>query len=108
MTEFLVRGRGEASVHEMKVLQDGPPPGGFPSVRFGRRIPSGGPTGTAIFGVSALVIAYGFYKVRCRGWSWHTAARRARGSRLSQPGSSWLAPRATCRAPSREGGEAVA
>jgi hypothetical protein len=66
MTEFIVRGKGEASVRDMKVLQDGPPPGGFPSVRFGRRIPSSGPAGSAIFGVSALVIAYGFYKVRAR------------------------------------------
>ena len=94
MTETLARGTpGMRSVHDMKVVQDGPPPGacarlrgtpttpqclscasphpaapllpgGFPSVRFGRRIPNTGPTGTALFGVSTLVIAYGFYKVR--------------------------------------------
>ena len=30
--------------------QDGPPPGGYPSVRYARRIPSTGPTGVAFFG----------------------------------------------------------
>ena len=59
-------GPGLRSVKDMPVLQDGPPPGGFPSVRYGRRIPNTGPTGAAIFGVSALVISYGFYKVRLR------------------------------------------
>ena len=88
MTEALIRGGpGLRSVKDMPVVQDGPPPGarprrrtlhttaatdahtagGFPSVRFGRRIPNTGPTGTAIFGVSALVIAYGFYKAWRRG-----------------------------------------
>lgn len=57
-------GQGLRSVKDMPVLQDGPPPGGFPSIRYGRRIPNTGPTGAAIFGVAALVISYGFYKAR--------------------------------------------
>lgn len=57
-------GPGLRSVKDMPMLQDGPPPGGFPSIRYGRRIPNTGPTGAAIFGVSALVISYGFYKAR--------------------------------------------
>jgi hypothetical protein len=64
MTEAHIRGTTGVSVKTMPVLQDGAPPGGFPSVRFGRRIPNTGPTGTAIFGVSALVISYGFWKAR--------------------------------------------
>lgn len=51
------------SVKDMPMVQDGPPPGGFPSVRYGRRIPNTGPTGTALFGITAVVMAYGFYKV---------------------------------------------
>jgi NADH dehydrogenase (ubiquinone) 1 alpha subcomplex subunit 13 len=65
MTETIMRGGpGLRSVKDMPMLQDGPPPGGFPSIRYGRRIPNTGPTGAAIFGVSALVISYGFYKAR--------------------------------------------
>ena len=52
------------SVKDMPVLQDGPPPGGFPSVRYARRLPSTGPTGFTLFAVGAAVMAYGFYKVR--------------------------------------------
>ena len=52
------------SVKDMPVLQDGPPPGGFPSVRYARRLPSTGPTGFTMFAVGAAVMAYGFYKVR--------------------------------------------
>ena len=44
-------------------MQDMPPPGGFPAVRFARRIPNTGPSGVAIFTVSALVIGFGFYRV---------------------------------------------
>ena len=51
------------SVKDMPVLQDGPPPGGFPSVRYARRLPSTGPTGFTMFAVGAAVMAYGFYKV---------------------------------------------
>ena len=46
------------------MLQDGPPPGGFPSIRYARRIPSTGPTGFTLFAVGTAVMAYGFYKVR--------------------------------------------
>ena len=45
------------------MLQDGPPPGGFPSIRYARRIPSTGPTGFTLFAVGTAVMAYGFYKV---------------------------------------------
>ena len=47
----------------MPVLQDAPPPGGFPAIRIERRLPSTGPTGVAIFAVGAAVSAYGYYKI---------------------------------------------
>ena len=43
--------------------QDGPPPGGYPSVRYARRIPSTGPTGVAFFGAYLGAMVYGFYQV---------------------------------------------
>lgn len=43
--------------------QDGPPPGGFPAIRYGRKIPNTGPSGVAMFGIGAVIMAYGFYKV---------------------------------------------
>jgi NADH dehydrogenase (ubiquinone) 1 alpha subcomplex subunit 13 len=49
------------------VLQDTPPPGGFPAIRIDRRLPSTGPTGVTIFAVGIAVSAYGYYKV---GGSW--------------------------------------
>lgn len=49
----------------MPVVQDGPPPGGFPSVRYARRLPSTGPTGFTLFAVTAVIMAYGFVKVSC-------------------------------------------
>jgi NADH dehydrogenase (ubiquinone) 1 alpha subcomplex subunit 13 len=64
MTETLRRGYpGMKSVMDMPVVQDGPPPGGFPSVRYARRLPSTGPTGPTLFLVSGAVMAYGFYLV---------------------------------------------
>ncbi|EFN59668.1 hypothetical protein CHLNCDRAFT_59533 [Chlorella variabilis] len=64
MTEFLRRGApGMKSVKDMPVVQDGPPPGGFPAIRYARRVPSSGPTGLTLFTVGAAVMAYGFYKV---------------------------------------------
>lgn len=51
------------SVKDMPIIQDGPPPGGFPSVRYARRIPSTGPTGFTLFAVGAAVMAFGFYRV---------------------------------------------
>jgi NADH dehydrogenase (ubiquinone) 1 alpha subcomplex subunit 13 len=47
----------------MPVLQDGPPPGGFPAVRYARRVPSTGPGGFTLFAVGGLVMAWGFVKV---------------------------------------------
>lgn len=64
MTEVIIRRKkGMTSVHEMPILQDGPPPGGFPPVRFARRIPNSGPGGVAVFLVSAGIISYGLYQV---------------------------------------------
>lgn len=64
MTEILKRNRpGMTSVKDMPILQDVPPPGGFPAIRIERRLPSTGPTGVTIFGVTAAVMAYGYYKV---------------------------------------------
>ena len=54
---------GPQSVKDMPVVQDGPPPGGFPSVRIARRIPSTGPGGFTVFAVSSAIMAYGFYLV---------------------------------------------
>jgi NADH dehydrogenase (ubiquinone) 1 alpha subcomplex subunit 13 len=51
------------SVKDMPIIQDGPPPGGFPAVRYARRLPSTGPTGFTLFGVGGLIMAYGFYQV---------------------------------------------
>jgi NADH dehydrogenase (ubiquinone) 1 alpha subcomplex subunit 13 len=47
----------------MPVVQDGPPPGGFPAIRYARRVPSTGPTGVTLFAVGSVIMAYGFYKV---------------------------------------------
>merc|ERR1712010_436115 len=64
MAEGLRRGSpGMKSIKDMAMRQDGPPPGGFPSIRYGRKIPNTGPSGVAIFGIGAIIMAYGFYKV---------------------------------------------
>jgi len=64
MTETTIRGhKGMTSVKEMPVLQDGPPPGGFPAVRYGRRIANSGPSGAAVLLVSSAVIGWGMYQV---------------------------------------------
>lgn len=47
----------------MRVVQDGPPPGGFPAIRYARRVPSSGPGGVTLFGVGIAVMAYGMYCV---------------------------------------------
>lgn len=51
------------SIKDLPILQDAPPPGGFPSIRIERRLPNTGPTGIAIFGATAAVMGYGFYQV---------------------------------------------
>ena len=51
------------SVYDMPVVQDGPPPGGFPPLRYARRLPSTGPTGFTLFAVAGAIMAYGFVKV---------------------------------------------
>lgn len=71
------------SVKDMPILQDGPPPGGFPAIRYARRVPSTGPTGLTLFAVGSVVVAYGFYKVgqtnkgRRADKEEHFAARKA-------------------------------
>ncbi|PNW71685.1 hypothetical protein CHLRE_16g664600v5 [Chlamydomonas reinhardtii] len=64
MTEVLKRGfPGMKSVKDMPIVQDAPPPGGFPTIRIERRLPSTGPTGVAIFAGLAAIMGYGFYKL---------------------------------------------
>eukprot|EP00270_Netrium_digitus_P006569 TRINITY_DN19152_c0_g1_i1.p1 TRINITY_DN19152_c0_g1~~TRINITY_DN19152_c0_g1_i1.p1 ORF type:complete len:145 (-),score=50.44 TRINITY_DN19152_c0_g1_i1:200-634(-) len=66
MTEFVVRGGGDSAIKSIKdlpQLQDGPPPGGFPAVRYARRIANSGPSGAALALTSASIIAYGMYQV---------------------------------------------
>ena len=65
------------SVKDMPVVQDGPPPGGFPSIRYARRLPSTGPTGFTLFAVATAVMAFGFYRVRMPIiLRWATVVRR--------------------------------
>ncbi|KAF3796351.1 NADH dehydrogenase ubiquinone 1 alpha subcomplex subunit 13-B [Nymphaea thermarum] len=64
MTEAMIRKKpGMVSVKEMPVLQDGPPPGGFPPVRYARRIPSKGPSAVAIFLTALGAFSWGMYQV---------------------------------------------
>lgn len=64
MTEAMIRKKpGMVSVKEMPVLQDGPPPGGFPPVRYARRIPTKGPSAVAIFLTAFGVFSWGMYQV---------------------------------------------
>jgi hypothetical protein len=63
------------SIRDLPLLQDAPPPGGFPSIRIERRLPNTGPTGVAIFAVMGCVVGYGFYKVSRN--TRHRAAQRA-------------------------------
>ncbi|KAK7259749.1 hypothetical protein RIF29_25362 [Crotalaria pallida] len=64
MTEAYIRKKpGMASVKEMPVLQDGPPPGGFAPVWFARRIPNTGPSAAAIFLTTFGVFSWGMYQV---------------------------------------------
>ncbi|KAJ0966500.1 hypothetical protein J5N97_023417 [Dioscorea zingiberensis] len=64
MTEALVRKKpGMASVKDMPILQDGPPPGGFAPVRYARRIPTKGPSAVAIFLAAFGTFAWGMYQV---------------------------------------------
>uniref|UniRef100_A0A3Q7I832 NADH dehydrogenase [ubiquinone] 1 alpha subcomplex subunit 13 n=1 Tax=Solanum lycopersicum TaxID=4081 RepID=A0A3Q7I832_SOLLC len=64
MTEAMIRKKaGMASVKDMPLLQDGPPPGGFAPVRFARRIPNTGPSAMAIFLTAFGVFSWGMYQV---------------------------------------------
>ena len=51
------------SIKDLIYKQEKAPPGGFPSIRYARRLPSTGPTGATLFAVGAVVSAYGFYKI---------------------------------------------
>ena len=66
MTEVLLRGPGVRSVKDLPVKQDLAPPGGYPSIRYGRRLVNTGPTGATIFAVITGMTVYGFYQVRQR------------------------------------------
>ena len=70
------------SIKDLPILQDAPPPGGFPSIRIERRIPNTGPTGTAIFAVTAAIVGYGFYQVRAVDMQWIDEDRFQRPLRL--------------------------
>ncbi|XP_004299211.1 PREDICTED: NADH dehydrogenase [ubiquinone] 1 alpha subcomplex subunit 13-A-like isoform 2 [Fragaria vesca subsp. vesca] len=64
MTEAVIRNKpGMASVKDMPVLQDGPPPGGFPPARYARRIPNKGPSAVAIFLAAFGTFSWGMYQV---------------------------------------------
>ena len=64
MTEAQIRKKpGMASVRDMPVLQDGPPPGGFAPVRYARRISSNGPSAMAIFLVAVGAWSWGMYRL---------------------------------------------
>ncbi|XP_010247609.1 PREDICTED: NADH dehydrogenase [ubiquinone] 1 alpha subcomplex subunit 13-B [Nelumbo nucifera] len=64
MTEAVIRKKpGMVSVKEMPLLQDGPPPGGFPPVRYARRIPTKGPSALAIFLTALGAFSWGMYQV---------------------------------------------
>ncbi|CAN1278834.1 NADH dehydrogenase [ubiquinone] 1 alpha subcomplex subunit 13-B [Linum perenne] len=64
MTEAVIRNKpGMASVKDMPLLQDGPPPGGFAPVRYTRRIPTKGPSAVAIFLTALGAFSYGMYQV---------------------------------------------
>lgn len=64
MTEATIRNKpGMASVKDMPLLQDGPPPGGFAPVRYARRIPSKGPSAVAIFFAAFGTFSWGMYEV---------------------------------------------
>ncbi|KAM0985656.1 hypothetical protein ACFX13_013118 [Malus domestica] len=64
MTEAVIRKKpGMASVKDMPVLQDGPPPGGFAPVRYARRIPNKGPSSVAIFLAAFGTFSWGMYQV---------------------------------------------
>lgn len=51
------------SVKDMPIVQDGPPPGGFPAVRYARRVPSTGPSGLTLFAVTGSLMMWGLYQV---------------------------------------------
>eukprot|EP00898_Chlorokybus_atmophyticus_P005621 jgi/Chlat1/605/Chrsp103S01026 len=64
MTEAALRGgKNLRSVKELPILQDGPPPGGFPAVKYGRSIPNKGPHGVTLFTATAILMGYGLYRV---------------------------------------------
>lgn len=54
---------GMQSIKELLTRQEAAPPGGFPAVRYARRLPNTGPTGATLFAVGTVVSLYGFYKI---------------------------------------------
>lgn len=44
-----------------RVEQDGPPPGGYPEVRYKKNIPPKGPSNLVLIGSVGALVAYGWY-----------------------------------------------
>lgn len=64
MTEFQIRGnKALKSIKDLPRVQDGPPEGGFPAIRYARRIANTGPSAAAMLAVATGLIAFGFYRV---------------------------------------------
>mmetsp|Transcript_5810 Transcript_5810/g.14882 ORF Transcript_5810/g.14882 Transcript_5810/m.14882 type:complete len:145 (-) Transcript_5810:219-653(-) len=42
-------------------IQDGPPPGGYPEVKYKKNIPPKGPSNLVLIGSVSAVVAYGWY-----------------------------------------------
>ena len=97
------------SVKDLPIVQDGPPPGGFPAVRYARRIPSTGPAGATLFAVGAAVMAFGFYRVG-QGNRHRREVRREKVARRealypvlqAEEDRAWVARKAAAEAKERE------
>jgi NADH dehydrogenase (ubiquinone) 1 alpha subcomplex subunit 13 len=66
-----------------KYMQDGPPPGGYPSVRFKRSLPDAGPTAAIVWGTAAVFMAWGLWKVGQQNKLRRSQAQEKRESRLA-------------------------
>lgn len=81
------------SVKDLLSKEEAAPPGGFPAIRYARRLPSNGPTGATLFAVGAVISLYGFYKIgvmnqkrRCGSWELWLTYQVLDGL----PGEQWL------------------
>lgn len=71
------------SVKDIPVVQDGAPPGGYPSIRYARQIPNTGPSGLALFSVLGLFMGYGWYKIIQNNYQRNEDAREKREARTA-------------------------